>query len=87
MIKCDYIHSGHKTSCGCAKKRKSEEYKKLIGKTYNKLTITDIVWDDKSKAYMVCDCICGTKGKKIEVYSVLNNGTMSCGCSSMSKGE
>lgn len=87
------IKQGLTTSCGCKRnenvrnastKHKIED---LIGKKYNKLTITG---EGKTKSgkrgkiftstrYVKCICDCGTE-KEIDINSILNNGTSSCGC-------
>lgn len=57
----------------------NEEKKKVIGKTYNRLTVTDVIIPPKGETIWKCICECGkeyiNKGKYIK-----NGRIKSCGC-------
>ena len=71
----------------CKSKNIDELKVKYIGKTFNSLTVIDVI-NIKSKTgkreiQFVCKCICGNI-KNINYNYVLNNKTKSCGCYSQS---
>lgn len=87
------IKQGLTTSCGCKRdenvRNASTKHKieNLIGKKYNKLTIIKEGKKVKGKykktftstRYVLCKCDCGIE-KEIDLASILNNNTISCGC-------
>lgn len=76
----DYLKQRKVPSCGCeATKNKIEKNRvNNIGEKYGRLTIMDIVWDQKpSKAICKCDCGNDFIGIKTDIVS---GHTKSCGC-------
>lgn len=52
----------------------------MIGKTFNRLTVLEIIPPHKGvRGYVVCRCSCGTV-KKIYKYNVIAGKSRSCGC-------
>lgn len=73
------IKSGHSTSCGCKQKLVLPE--RYIGRTYNRLTITDISPEkDKWGAVMsIATCSCGNKITR-PLAAIMSGKLKSCGC-------
>lgn len=68
---------GKKTkSCGCIQK---DIALKNIGKKYNKLTIIDVVKEDKKTVKYKCQCECGNTIISL-LQPLINGKTKSCGC-------
>jgi len=80
--------NGNSKSCGCLHKetvaktisnRLANNRQKMIGKTYNRLTILGVDHIDGSKTYYQCACICGNNC--VVLHSRITSGrTASCGC-------
>lgn len=80
------LNSGQKIMCNdCSKKQKGmENLQKMIGNTYGKLTVVDVLYDiDDSNLYTrskcICICSCGKK-KVICKNNLLSGKVNSCGC-------
>ena len=76
------LRSGHTKSCGCLKKEKAIEThtKNLLGHKFEKLLVIDYDNNkDKSGAYWICQCDCGTI-KSVRGSNLLQGRTQSCGC-------
>jgi hypothetical protein len=54
-------------------------YKELLGKTFGRWTIIDIIKKEKSRIYFQCICDCG-KIKEVYCSSVISGKSKSCGC-------
>ena len=73
------LKRGSTKSCGCINKTNPDIY---IGKTYNRLTITNYYRNDNGELMLVCNCACG-QSKAIRFYDVISSKTKSCGCLSI----
>ena len=79
-VSSDYLKQTECPSCGCeALKNKIEKNRvNNIGEKYGRLTILDIIWDEKpSKA--ICKCDCGNNYIGIKA-DIVTGHTQSCGC-------
>ena len=76
----DYLKRSECPSCGCEAHKNRVEKNRLdnIGDKYGRLTIVDIIWDEKP-AKAICQCDCGNDfiGVKADIIS---GHTQSCGC-------
>lgn len=81
IIECSrqVLKSGNKKDCGCGK-----EYKELIGKKFGRLTVQEIIKNEKQNAKAKCICECG-KITTPTVSRILLGKTKSCGCLSIEK--
>ena len=76
----DYLKRSECPSCGCeahtnrVKKNRSNN----IGEKYGRLTIVDIIWDDKP-AKAICKCDCGNDFIGLKA-GIIAGHTQSCGC-------
>lgn len=79
-VSAEYLRQSKCPSCGCeaTKNRVEKNRVDYIGKKFNRLTITDILWDAKP-AKAVCICDCGNKYIGIKA-DIVNLHTKSCGC-------
>lgn len=79
---------GNTKSCGCLSKDTASKIhlKDLIGMKFNMLTVVSRAENHGLKTMWNCKCDCG---KECVCYSdvLLNGNQLSCGCSSLSKGE
>lgn len=86
IVKAKYLNCGDTRSCGCYKDMdnyKEKNYKeacKKIGEKHGRLTIIDVVLNEKQGKYqMLCKCECGSISTKC--YTKIKQGeTVSCGC-------
>lgn len=62
-------------SCGCL----NREITDLTGMKFGRLTVTGFHHRD-TRTYWNCQCECGSAGKVIVGYTLLNGDTRSCGC-------
>lgn len=68
-------------SCGCIQKEKASELKtEVIGKVFNKLTITTDLGMFSGRRIVLANCECGTEYFKCRYDLVKNLTTKSCGC-------
>ena len=76
----DYLKRSEDPSCGCETKKNRIEKNRTnnIGEKYGKLTIVDIIWDEKP-ARVLCKCDCGNNYVGIKADIVAGH-TQSCGC-------
>ena len=74
----DRLVSDRQKSCGCLRVNPVEKYSYLIGQKVNKWTVLEIK-NDRRNCDAVCICECGTI-KKVNVYNLINNKSMDCGC-------
>ena len=58
--------------------------KEYIGKTFNWLTVIDVIRNNKNRVCFVCKCKCGTVIEK-QCNKVLSGHSISCGCYAHSK--
>lgn len=76
----DYLKQSECPSCGCESKKNRVEKNRInnIGEKYGRLTIIDILWDERP-AKAICKCDCGKDyiGTKADIIS---GHTRSCGC-------
>lgn len=76
----DYLKRSDCPSCGCEAHKNRVEKNRMdsVGEKYGKLTIVDILWDEKP-AKAICKCDCGNDfiGTKADIIS---GHTQSCGC-------
>ena len=75
-VKIYHLLSGNNISCG--KCYKGTSYSSFIGKKYGYLTVINIESEKKGKK-AICKCKCGNI-KKVDLSSLLNSKTYSCGC-------
>ena len=79
-VLADYLKQSVCPSCGCeaTKNRVEKNRKNNIGEKYGRLTIVDIIWDQKPTR-AVCKCDCGNDfvGTKTDI---IIGHTQSCGC-------
>ena len=74
-VNSNQLHSGHVTSCGCAR----HMVKDLTGMRFGKLTVLSFAKREKGKTYWNCKCDCGNEC--IASADSLHSGaTKSCGC-------
>ena len=76
----DYLKSSKCPSCGCESRKNKIEKNRTnnIGEKYGRLTIVDIIWDEKpTKAICKCDCGNDYIGVKADIVA---GHTQSCGC-------
>lgn len=79
-VSSDYLKRSECPSCGCEATRNRIEKNRInnIGEKFGRLTIVDILWDEKrSKAVCKCDCGNDYIGVKADIVS---GHTQSCGC-------
>lgn len=80
IVSGDYLKRSECPSCGCeaTKSRKEKNRENNIGEKFGRLTIVDIIWDDK-RSLAVCKCDCGNDytGAKSDITT---GHTKSCGC-------
>ena len=69
------LHSGHVTSCGCAR----HMVKDLTGMRFGKLTVVSFAKREKGKTYWNCKCDCGNECIASSC-SLKEGSTVSCGC-------
>ena len=77
--------SGNTKSCGCLNNNNNRL--QLVGKTFGLLTVLEDAGNDKDgNSQWKCQCECGNI-TIVRGGNLKNGGTISCGCSKMSKGE
>lgn len=91
VVRGVYLKSGKTRSCGCLRNsatgpRKPQEKRKMsdkphkrIGRTYNRLTIIDIIQEIHKPTLAVCRCSCGNIVTK-QYKNVVKGRVKSCGC-------
>lgn len=80
VVSSDYLKRSECPSCGCETRKNKIEKNRInnIGQKFGKLTIVDILWDEKpTKAICKCDCGNDYIGVKTDITS---GHTRSCGC-------
>lgn len=79
-VSSDYLRKSKCPSCGCEATKNRTEKNRInhVGQKFNRLTILDIIWDEKPiKAVCKCDCGNDYIGIKADIVS---GHTQSCGC-------
>lgn len=76
----DYLKRSKCPSCGCEahKNRVEKNRSNNIGEKYGRLTIVDIIWDEKP-AKAICKCDCGNDFIGLK-SGIVTGHTRSCGC-------
>ena len=67
-----------KDSCGCDSERR-QKAKVYVGRTFGRLTIESVEFDERKRARFICRCSCGVR-KTIRASRVLAGSVLSCGC-------
>ncbi len=82
-VQGSHLKSGSIKSCGCFRKNhvnKDINYRRLIGKKFNRWTVQDHAGKNKEGAVLwKCQCECG-KIKNITTHSLVAGTSKSCGC-------
>ena len=80
VVSGDYLKRSKCPSCGCAAHQNRIEKNRVdnVGEKYGRLTIIDIIWDEKP-AKAICKCDCGNSYVGIKADIVAGH-TQSCGC-------
>lgn len=82
IVKGSNLRNGTTKSCGCLHKEKAKElnYKNIVGKKFNRLTVIEEKGKDKHGSYIwFCQCECGNT-IIVDGTSLRNGHTKSCGC-------
>lgn len=85
-----HLKSGHTKSCGCLQKDIASDTHAidLTGQRFGMLTVVtkDFERSTSQRVFWICRCDCGNL-KSICTGDLQTHGTISCGCSKISRGE
>lgn len=76
------LRLGKTKSCGCFQKEIARQRKNPspVGHVFNSLTVVGDEGCADKRHWVIVDCLCGTKGKRVRLDLIKSGTTKSCGC-------